>query len=161
MTYQVMEKAGSLDHSSVPWFNPPDGVYNMLRPQAHGPQQRGHVRPACPLRWASSSAKEPEPEWVWTGKGGHRGGWCWKASQTNFTTAVRGSLHTAQFLTRLESIGVKNKNTREAIRNRNGSKKPSMSDHMILKFVFIALTSRQNGHSNPCPQKLPTRAWKD
>jgi len=26
----------------------------------------------------------------------------WKASQTNFTTGVRGSLHTNQFLTRLE-----------------------------------------------------------
>jgi len=35
----------------------------------------------------------------------------WKASQTNFTTGVRGSLHTNQFLTRLESLGVKNKNT--------------------------------------------------
>ena len=29
----------------------------------------------------------------------------WKASQTNFTTGVRGSLHTNQFLTRLESLG--------------------------------------------------------
>ena len=35
----------------------------------------------------------------------------WKASQTNFTTEVRGSLHTYQFLTRLESLGVKNNNT--------------------------------------------------
>ena len=34
-----------------------------------------------------------------------------KTSQTNFTTGVRGSLHTNQFLTRLESLGVKNKNT--------------------------------------------------
>ena len=42
----------------------------------------------------------------------------WKASQTNFTTGVRGSLHTNQFFTRLETLGVKNKNTREAIRNR-------------------------------------------
>jgi len=41
-----------------------------------------------------------------------------KASQTNFKTGVRGSLQTNQFLTRLESLGVKNKNTREAIRNR-------------------------------------------
>ena len=38
----------------------------------------------------------------------------WKAFQTNFTTGVRGSLHTTQFLTRLESLGVKNKNMREA-----------------------------------------------
>jgi len=35
-----------------------------------------------------------------------------KASQTNFTTGVQGSLHTNQFLTRLESLGVRNKNTR-------------------------------------------------
>jgi len=33
----------------------------------------------------------------------------WKASQTNFTTGLRGCLHTNQFLTRLESLGVKNK----------------------------------------------------
>ena len=46
----------------------------------------------------------------------------WKASQTNFTTGVRGSLHTNQFLTRLESLGVKNTNTREAIRNRTVQK---------------------------------------
>jgi len=39
----------------------------------------------------------------------------WKASQTNFTTGVRGSLHTNQFLTRLESLRVKNKYTREVI----------------------------------------------
>jgi len=32
----------------------------------------------------------------------------WKASQTNFTAGVRGSLHTNQFLTRLESLSVKN-----------------------------------------------------
>ena len=38
----------------------------------------------------------------------------WKPSQTNFTTGVRDSLHTNQFLTRLESLGVKNKNTQEA-----------------------------------------------
>jgi len=35
----------------------------------------------------------------------------WKAPQTNFTTGVRGSLQTNQFLTRLESLGVKNTNT--------------------------------------------------
>ena len=65
----------------------------------------------------------------------------WKASQTNFTTGVRGSLHTNKFLTRLESLGVKNKNTREAIRNRTVQKTLSMSD-MILKFFFIALNSK-------------------
>jgi len=52
----------------------------------------------------------------------------WKASQTNFTTGVRGSLHTNQFLTGLESLGVKNKNTREAIRNRTVQKTLSMSE---------------------------------
>ena len=67
----------------------------------------------------------------------------WKASQTNFTTGVRGSgsLYTNQFLTRLESLGVKNKNTREAIRNRTVQKTLSMSN-MILKFFFIALNSK-------------------
>jgi len=64
-----------------------------------------------------------------------------KASQTNFTTGVRGSLHTNQFLTRLESLGVKNKNTREAIRNRTVPKTLSMSE-MILKFFLIALNSK-------------------
>jgi len=35
-----------------------------------------------------------------------------------FTTEVRGSLHTNQFLTRLETLGVKSKNMREAIQKR-------------------------------------------
>jgi len=60
----------------------------------------------------------------------------WKASQTNFTTGVQGSLHTNQFLMRLESLGVKNGNTRDAIRNRTVQKTLSMSD-MILKFFFM------------------------
>ena len=71
----------------------------------------------------------------------HRGKSGWKASQTNLTTGVRGSLHTDQFLTRLESLGVKNTNTREAIRNRTVQKTLSISD-MILKFFFIALNSK-------------------
>ena len=75
----------------------------------------------------------------------------WKASQTNFTTGVRGSLHTNQFLTRLESLGVKNKNTREAVRNRTVQKPLSMSD-IILKFFFIALNSK----SDCTLQILPT-----
>jgi len=75
----------------------------------------------------------------------------WKASQTNFTTGVRGSLHTNQFLTRLESLGVKNSNTREAIRNRTVQKTLSMSD-MILKFFFIALNSKTDWTL----QNLPT-----
>ena len=81
----------------------------------------------------------------------HRGKSGWKASQTNFTTGVRGSLHTNQFLTRLESLGVKNSNTREAIRNRTVQKTLSMSD-MILKFFFIALNSKTDWTL----QNLPT-----
>jgi len=50
----------------------------------------------------------------------------WKASQTNFTTGVRGSLHTNQFLTRLESLGVKNKHTYEKPYEIERSKKPSL-----------------------------------
>ena len=65
----------------------------------------------------------------------------WKATQINFTTGLRGSLHINQFLTRLESLGVKNKNTREAIRNRTVQKTFSMSD-MIFKFFFIGLNSK-------------------
>jgi len=64
-----------------------------------------------------------------------------KVSQTNFTKGVRGSLHTNQFFARLESLGVKNKNTREVIRNRTVQRTLSMSD-MILKFSFIALNSK-------------------
>ena len=75
----------------------------------------------------------------------------WKASQTNFTTVLRVSLHTNQFLTRLESLGVKNGNTREAIRNRTVQKIISMSD-MILKFFFIALNSKTDWTL----QNLPT-----
>jgi len=75
----------------------------------------------------------------------------WKASQTNFTTGVRGSLHTNQFLTRLELLGVKNKNTREAIRNRTVQKTLSMSD-MILKFFFITFNSKTDWTF----QNLPT-----
>jgi len=71
----------------------------------------------------------------------HQGKSGWKASQTNFTTGVRGSLRTNQFLTRLESLGVKNIKTREAIRNRTVQKTISMSD-MIFKFFFIALNSK-------------------
>jgi len=75
----------------------------------------------------------------------------WKASQTNFTTGVRGSLNTNQFLTRLKLLGVKNKNTREAIRIGTVQKTLSMSD-MILKFFFIALNSKTDWTL----QNLPT-----
>jgi len=64
----------------------------------------------------------------------------WKATRTNFTTGVRGSLHTIQSLARLETLGVKNKNTREFIRNQTVQKTLSMSD-TILKFFFIAQNS--------------------
>jgi len=65
----------------------------------------------------------------------------WQATQINFTTGVRGSLHMNQCLNRLETLGVKNQNMREAIRNRTVQKTLSMSD-MILKFFFIALNSK-------------------
>jgi len=97
----------------------------------------------------------------------------WKASQTNFTTGVRGSLHTNQFLTRLESIGVKNKNTREAIWSRTVPKTLSMSD-MILKFFFIALNSKTEWTLQTLPTEIvnknmerfnlhlqPPRTWPD
>jgi len=79
----------------------------------------------------------------------------WKAPQTNFTTAVRGSLHTNQFQTRLESLGVKNKNTREAIRNRTVQTPLSMSD-MILKFFFIAC-NKVHSKTELTLQNLPTK----
>jgi len=77
----------------------------------------------------------------------------WKASQTNFTTAVRGSLHTNQFVTRLESLGVKNKNTREAIRKRTVQKTLFLSD-MILKFFFIALNSKTDWTLQSLPTEI-------
>jgi len=83
----------------------------------------------------------------------------WKASQTNFTTGVKGALHTNQFLMRLESLGIKNKNTQEAIRNRTVQKTLSMSD-MILKFFFIAFNSKTDWTLQN-PRKSSTRKWKD
>jgi len=41
-----------------------------------------------------------------------RGNSGWKATQIKFTTGVRGSLHTNQFLTRLETLGVNINSTR-------------------------------------------------
>ena len=80
----------------------------------------------------------------------------WKASLPNFTTGVRGSLHTNQFLTRLESLRVKEKNTREAIRNRTVQKTLSMSD-MILKFFFIALNSKTDWTLQNLPTEIVTK----
>jgi hypothetical protein len=77
----------------------------------------------------------------------------WKATQTNFTTGVRGFLHTNQFVTRLETLGVKNKNTREIIRNRTVQKTLSMSD-MILKFFFIALNSNIDWNLESLPNEI-------
>jgi len=78
----------------------------------------------------------------------------WKATQINFTTGLRGSLHRNQFLTRLESLGVKNKNTREAIRNRTIQKTLFTSD-MILKFLFLQCIAL-NSKSEWTLQSLPT-----
>jgi len=79
----------------------------------------------------------------------------WKASQTIFTTRVRGSLHTNQFRTRLESLGAKNKNTREAIRNRTVQKTLSMSDMIMgLKFFFIALNSKTEWTFRSLPTEI-------
>ena len=80
----------------------------------------------------------------------------WKASQTNFTTGVRGNLHTNQFLTRLESLGVKNKNTQEAIHNRTVQNTLSMSD-MILKFFLIALNSKTQWTLQTLPTEIANK----
>jgi len=80
----------------------------------------------------------------------------WKASHSNFTTGVRGSLHTNQFLTRLESLGVKNKNTREAIRKRTVQKTLSMSD-MFLKFFLIALNSKTEWTLQTLPAEIANK----
>ena len=97
----------------------------------------------------------------------------WKASQTNFTMGVWGSLHTNQFLTRLESLGVKSKNTQEAIRNRTVQKTLCVSD-MMLKFFFIALNSKTEWTLQTLPTEItnknmerfnlhlqPSRMWPD
>ena len=80
----------------------------------------------------------------------------WKATQINFTMGLRGSLHTNQFLTRLESHGVKIKNTREAIRNRTVHKTLSMSD-MILKLFSIALNSRTEWTLQSLPTEITNK----
>jgi len=80
----------------------------------------------------------------------------WKASQTNFTTGVRGFLHTNQFPTRLESLGVKNKNTREAIRNKTVQKTLFMSD-MILKFFLIAPNCKTEWTLQTLPTKITNK----
>ena len=97
----------------------------------------------------------------------------WKDSQTNFTRGVRGSLHTNQFQTRLESLGVKDKHQWEAIRNRMVQNPLSMSD-MILKFFFIALNSKTDLTLQILPTEIvnknmerfnlhlqPPRPWPD
>jgi len=83
----------------------------------------------------------------------------WKATQINFTTGVRGSLHTNQFLTRLETPEVKNMNTREIIRNRTVQKTLSMSD-MILKFFFIALNSNTDWNLPSLPKEITNKSME-
>ena len=84
----------------------------------------------------------------------------WKATQINYTTGVRGSLHTNQFLIRLETLGVKNKNTREAIRNRTVQKTLSMSD-MILKFFVIALNSKIEWTLQSLPTEITNKSMEN
>ena len=80
----------------------------------------------------------------------------WKASQTNFTTGVRVSLLVKQFLTRLESLRVQNKNTREAIRQKTVQKTLFKSD-MILKFWFIALNSKTEWTLQNLPAEIANK----
>jgi len=63
----------------------------------------------------------------------------WKATQINFTTRVRGSLHAKSISNQTRNTPSEEQNTREAIRNRTVQKTLSMSD-MILKLFCIALT---------------------
>jgi len=77
----------------------------------------------------------------------------------NFTTGVQGSLHTNHFLTRLETLGVKNKNTREAIRNRTVQKTLSMSD-VILKFFFSALNSKIEWTLQSLPTEITNKSME-
>ena len=135
----------------------------------------------CKEEWERASTSEQEKNDRYSSHLGfinhlsHRGKSGWKASQTNFTIGVRGSLHTNQFLTRatLESLGVKNINTREAIRNRTVQKTLSMSD-MILKFFSIALNSKTDWTLQNLPTQIvnknmerfdlhlqPPRLWPD
>jgi len=86
----------------------------------------------------------------------NRGKSGWKATQINCTAGVRGSLHTNRFLTRLESLGVKNKNAREAIRNRMVQKPLSMSD-IILEFFFIALNSKTEWTLQSLPTEITNK----
>jgi len=69
---------------------------------------------------------------------------------------VRGFLHTNQFVTRLETLGVKNKNRREIIRNRKVQKTLSMSE-MILKFYFIALNSNIDWNLQSLPKEITNK----
>jgi len=77
----------------------------------------------------------------------------WKASQTNFTMGVRGSLYTNQFLTRSQTLGVKNKDTGELIQNWTVQKTLSMSG-IILKFFFIALNSKIDWSLQALPKEI-------
>jgi len=89
-----------------------------------------------------------------------RGKSSWKATQINFTTRVRGSLHTNQLLSRLEILGVKNKNTRETIRNRTVQKTLSRSN-MIPKFCFNAPNSKVEWTLQNLPKETSIRERKN
>ena len=83
----------------------------------------------------------------------------WKAAQINFTTGVWGSLRTNQFLSRLETPGVKNKNTMETFPNRTVQKTLSMSD-MILEFFFIALNSKVEWTLQTLPTEITNNSME-
>jgi len=83
----------------------------------------------------------------------------WKVSQTNFTVGVRGSLHTNLFLDRLETLGVKNKNTREVIRKQTVQKTLSMSD-MILKFFFAAIHTNIDWALQTLPTEITNKSME-
>ena len=67
--------------------------------------------------------------------------------------------YTNRFLTRLESLGVKNKNAREAIRNKMVPKPLSMSDmsDIILEFFFIALNSKTEWTLHSLPTEITNK----
>jgi len=65
-------------------------------------------------------------------------------------------LHTNQFLTRLESLGVKNKDTREAIRKRTVQKTLSISD-MLVKFCLVALNSKTECTLQTLPAEIANK----
>jgi len=70
---------------------------------------------------------------------------------------IRGSLHINQFLTRLEKLGVNNKNARELIWKQTVQKTLSMLD-MILKFFFAAVHSIIDRAIYSLPKKITQKS---